>query len=87
MREVLRATEGHVITNGAIYGKIIYLAEGLSSEGFYEITDEEYAAIEAEKEARLEAELNGGYYEQPVDPDAATIEDYQNALREFGVEI
>ena len=53
MRKVLTATEGHVYTNGEIYGKIIYLAHGVNASTFYEITDEEYEAI-----IMLEDELN-----------------------------
>ena len=50
-RIVLQAEEGKVYTNGEIYGKIIYLADGASKDSFYQITDEEYSAImEAQEE-------------------------------------
>lgn len=45
MREILTATEGHVLTNGKIYGRVIYLADGIDSSEFYEITDGDYEAI------------------------------------------
>lgn len=41
----LTASDGHVLTDGNIYGKILYLAEGADTSAFYEITDEEYATI------------------------------------------
>jgi hypothetical protein len=41
----LTATEGMILTNGEIYGKIIYLGEGVKKEDFYEITNAEYEEI------------------------------------------
>ena len=45
IRNVLYADEGKVLTNGEIYGKIIYLADDVDPTTYYEITDEEYTAI------------------------------------------
>ena len=50
-RKVIYADKGKVLTNGEIYGTRIYLAEGMSADGFYEISAEEYAAI-MEKESQ-----------------------------------
>lgn len=42
MRKILTANDGKVLTNGEIYGKVIYLAEDANERGFYEISEEEY---------------------------------------------
>ena len=49
----LTASQGHVLTNGDVYGKEIYLGKFDSPENWQEITDSEYAEIlqELEKEA------------------------------------
>ena len=46
-REPIVASEGMIFTNGEIYASEIYLAEGMSSEKFYEISKEEYEAMRA----------------------------------------
>ena len=72
-RAYIEATEGHILTNGAIYGRRIYLADGVSEDDFYEITEEEYEEIIA-----ADGEDN---------PDRATEEDYRAALRDMGVSV
>jgi hypothetical protein len=52
-RKILTANEGMVLTDGEIYGKEIYLAEGISVDIFYEITQAEYDEIIAQ-EKRIE---------------------------------
>lgn len=38
MREVLRARDGYLYTNGEIYGKLIFLAIGEDKNKYYEIS-------------------------------------------------
>lgn len=45
MREPIIASKGLVLTDGITYGTIISLGDGVSEEGFYEITKEEYEQI------------------------------------------
>lgn len=44
-RTVLKSREGYIFTNGTDYGKIIYLANGINADSYYEITEEEYNKI------------------------------------------
>lgn len=44
-RITLNANEGMILTDGSTYGRTIYLAEGVSAENYYEITEEEYKKI------------------------------------------
>lgn len=45
VRAPLIASDGMVLTNGKIYGRIIFLSANLSPDDFYEITDAEYEKI------------------------------------------
>lgn len=49
-RQVLTADEGMVLTDGKIYGRVIYLAQGADASVFYEIPESQY-----EKEAADDA--------------------------------
>ena len=51
MRDYIEATEGKILTNGEIYGKQIYLAEGVNADNFYEIPIEEYEEMMESPEA------------------------------------
>ena len=55
-RIILYADEGKVLTDGEVYGKTIYLADGVDSNSFREITDEEYEKIMQEEERATEGE-------------------------------
>lgn len=45
IRKIIYADAGKIITNGEIYGRQIFLAEGSSEADFYEIPEEEYEEI------------------------------------------
>ena len=49
-RIILYADEGKVLTNGEIYGKQIFLEEGLSGDDFYEISQEVYDTLFSDEE-------------------------------------
>ena len=74
----LFANEGMILTNGTIYGRQIILADGMDSTIFYEITEEEYNALIEENNEMVE--VDNGFNQVSED-------DYQNALRDMGVEI
>ena len=52
-RIILYADEGKVLTDGEIYGKEIYLADGADANDFSEITDEEYEKIMQEESEEM----------------------------------
>lgn len=57
-RQTLKAKEGYRYTNGIdIHGEIIYLAEGMSADNFYEITIEEYEKILEEQQNKEDKEV------------------------------
>lgn len=51
-RQILYADSGMVLTDGSVYGKVVYLAEDADASAFREITEEEYQA----EMARLEVD-------------------------------
>jgi hypothetical protein len=53
MRETLEAKDGFIYTNGTNYGSTIYLEDGVSSEGYYLITVEEYEKIFPKQEINI----------------------------------
>lgn len=48
----LTASEGHILTDGKNYGRIVYLAQGDAGEKWHEITEGEYE--EKMKEERFD---------------------------------
>ena len=48
IRNILYADEGKVLTDGTVYGKVIYLAVGADASAYYEITDAAYSNLSAE---------------------------------------
>lgn len=55
-RTILKANDGKVLTDGKIYGKIIYLAQGMDADSFYEISDEEYLEVVRQEDEKNEAQ-------------------------------
>ena len=53
-RSYIEAKDGYILTNGEIYGAVIFLAEGIDASTFHEITLEEYNQI---VESNIEDEL------------------------------
>lgn len=48
----LTASEGHILTDGENYGRVVYLASGDEGEKWHEITEEEYQRILEETERK-----------------------------------
>ena len=53
----LTASDGHYLTDGDVYSKEVYLGVNDSPDNWSEITKAEYEQIQAEEQARMEAEL------------------------------
>ena len=47
---MITASEGHILTDGEVYGRVIYLGAGRKAEEIYEITEAEYETKMAELE-------------------------------------
>ena len=56
-RKILKASDGMILTNGEIFGKTIYLADGEDEKSFYEISQEEYEKKFTEEEGKLNENL------------------------------
>ncbi len=50
MQKKLIANSGMILTDGEIFGKVIFLGNTRSADDFYEISKTEYDAIMAEKD-------------------------------------
>lgn len=50
IRKIIYADEGKILTDGEIYGRQIFLADGVTEEAFHEITEEEYERLTAPEE-------------------------------------
>lgn len=49
-RILIKASEGKILTDGEVYGREIFLAEGVDPSTFHEITEEEYEKLTAVEE-------------------------------------
>lgn len=47
---VLKAEEGFYLTNGKVFGKVVYLADADSPDNWHEVTEAEKEQAEAEQE-------------------------------------
>ena len=54
---VLKSDNGKILTDGTIYGRMIYLAKNRSPEEFHEITEAEYEEIQKQNEPDTEEAL------------------------------
>ena len=51
---VIKSEKGKILTDGNIYGRMIYLAKNRSPDEFHEITEEEYEEIQKQNEAEAD---------------------------------
>ena len=54
---VIKADEGKILTDGEVFGRVIYLAKGRTADEFYEITEAEYEEIQNQNEPDTEESL------------------------------
>lgn len=54
MKNILKASEGKILTNGSAYGKTVYLGCTDKEENWHEISEEEYAKIKEKENERNE---------------------------------
>ena len=54
---VIKADEGKILTDGEVYGRVIYLAKGRNADEFHEITEAEYEEIQKQNEPDTEEGL------------------------------
>lgn len=48
----LTASEGHILTDGESFGRIVYLASGGDDDEWYEITEAEYDNISKQEDLK-----------------------------------
>lgn len=58
MQVTIRADKGKWLTDGENYGKTISLAEGVSVDDYYEITEAEYTALMEAKQSEAVTDEN-----------------------------
>lgn len=54
---VIKADEGKILTDGTVFGRVIYLAKGRNADEFHEITEAECEEIQKQDEADTEENL------------------------------
>ena len=64
-RVKLIATEGMILTNGELYGRVVYLGTGESPDNWQEISETEYETLLAQ-EAATEADYQAALRELGV---------------------